>query len=91
MVQAPGWLLPEMPISKLRLFPCAGLNMLLCDQWVRSLSDDLMTSTSLVVGKERDGLAAGGNYFRFCAAWMSFSPPAPLSGVVWGRGGMISC
>lgn len=48
-----------------------------------------MANTSLVVGKERDDLIAGGNYFRFCAAWLSCRPSAPLSAGAWG--GVISC
>lgn len=68
---------------------CDHQAMVVTKQWIRSPSNDLMANTSLVVGKERDGLTAGGNYFSFSAAWISCRPPAPLSAMAWA--GVISC
>ena len=96
VVQAPGWQLPRDACLGIKAFLMCWDHALrdhqamekVTKQWRRSPSDGLMANTSLVVGKERDGLTAEGNYFRFCAAWMSCRPPAPLSAVAWG---VISC
>lgn len=67
---------------------CDHQAMVVTKQWIRSPSDDLMANTSLVVGKERDGLTCWRKFIQvLCCLDVLHILCSPLSHGL----GVISC